>query len=288
MARYTGPSWKQSRRLKFSVLENGKELQKRNYAPGQHGQRRTKLSEYGDENEFSISHIYKASSFIRPNTIVEMGDSVYFVEGEKLKSFNGVSVKDVHISAMKFLEGQDNRWANAECFDGKYFLACRAKFDDEDVATEENFKNNALFVYDIENKHLDIVRGVDIKQLLPLSNGLKSKLIACFYNQYKGQIGQLTKDGSLFSFPLIAKWKSGQLDFGKATERKTIKSFQINSTCRCEISFISDEGEKTCIVKGGGKLQNEIVNLSGKNFEIEISSEKEIGKITNFVLTVMM
>ena len=46
MARYTGPSWKQSRRLKFSVLENGKELQKRNYAPGQHGQRRTKLSEY--------------------------------------------------------------------------------------------------------------------------------------------------------------------------------------------------------------------------------------------------
>ena len=43
MARYTGPSWKQSRRLKFSVLENGKELQKRNYAPGQHGQRRAKL-----------------------------------------------------------------------------------------------------------------------------------------------------------------------------------------------------------------------------------------------------
>ena len=47
MARYTGPSWKISRRLKFSILENGKELQKRAYAPGQHGQRRVKLSEYG-------------------------------------------------------------------------------------------------------------------------------------------------------------------------------------------------------------------------------------------------
>ena len=47
MARYTGPSWKVSRRLKFSTLENGKELQKRPYAPGQHGQKRTKLSEYG-------------------------------------------------------------------------------------------------------------------------------------------------------------------------------------------------------------------------------------------------
>ncbi|WP_423363346.1 30S ribosomal protein S4 [Mycoplasma sp. P36-A1] len=48
MARYTGPSWKLSRRLGFSILENGKELQKRPYAPGQHGKgRRTKLSEYG-------------------------------------------------------------------------------------------------------------------------------------------------------------------------------------------------------------------------------------------------
>jgi len=50
MARYTGPSWKLSRRLGFSILENGKELQKRPYAPGQHGKgRRVKLSEYGQQ-----------------------------------------------------------------------------------------------------------------------------------------------------------------------------------------------------------------------------------------------
>jgi len=48
MARYTGPSYKKSRRLGFSTLENGKDLAKRPYAPGQHGQdRRRKLSEYG-------------------------------------------------------------------------------------------------------------------------------------------------------------------------------------------------------------------------------------------------
>ena len=49
MARYTGPSWKVSRRLGFSILENGKELQKRPYAPGQHGQARKKISEYGQQ-----------------------------------------------------------------------------------------------------------------------------------------------------------------------------------------------------------------------------------------------
>ncbi len=47
MSRYTGPSWKISRRLKYSISESGKELGKRPYAPGQHGQRRGKLSEYG-------------------------------------------------------------------------------------------------------------------------------------------------------------------------------------------------------------------------------------------------
>lgn len=49
MARYTGPSWKISRRLNHSTLETGKELGKRPYAPGQHGQRRRKVSEYGQQ-----------------------------------------------------------------------------------------------------------------------------------------------------------------------------------------------------------------------------------------------
>jgi small subunit ribosomal protein S4 len=50
MSRYTGPSWKVSRRLGFSTLETGRELSKRAYAPGQHGpDRRKKLTEYGKQ-----------------------------------------------------------------------------------------------------------------------------------------------------------------------------------------------------------------------------------------------
>ncbi|ARK20616.1 30S ribosomal protein S4 [Sporosarcina sp. P26b] len=48
MARYTGPSWKLSRRLGISLTGTGKEIEKRPYAPGQHGpNQRKKLSEYG-------------------------------------------------------------------------------------------------------------------------------------------------------------------------------------------------------------------------------------------------
>ncbi|MEK3807623.1 30S ribosomal protein S4 [Metabacillus sp. SLBN-84] len=48
MSRYTGPSWKLSRRLGISLSGTGKELEKRPFAPGQHGPtQRKKLSEYG-------------------------------------------------------------------------------------------------------------------------------------------------------------------------------------------------------------------------------------------------
>lgn len=48
--RHTGSDWKRSRRLNYSTLETGKELVKRSYGPGQHGQsRRRKQSEYGKQ-----------------------------------------------------------------------------------------------------------------------------------------------------------------------------------------------------------------------------------------------
>ena len=50
MARYTGPSYKRSRRVGFSLSETGKEIAKRPYGPGQHGNaRHGKPSDYGNQ-----------------------------------------------------------------------------------------------------------------------------------------------------------------------------------------------------------------------------------------------
>ena len=47
MSRYTGSAYKKSRRVGFSTLENGKDLAKRPYKPGVHGQdRKGKASNY--------------------------------------------------------------------------------------------------------------------------------------------------------------------------------------------------------------------------------------------------
>lgn len=83
MARYTGPMYKKSRRFGFSVLESGKELAKRPYAPGEHGQdRRRKLSNYGIQlqEKQKVKFMYGLS---------EKQLHKLFVKALKMKGVNG-------------------------------------------------------------------------------------------------------------------------------------------------------------------------------------------------------
>ena len=75
MSRYTGPVWKVSRRLGFSVLESGKELNRRAYAPGQHGQKRKKLTEYGLQlaEKQKVRHMYGVNEKQFHNTFKRAG-----------------------------------------------------------------------------------------------------------------------------------------------------------------------------------------------------------------------
>ncbi|MBQ8908796.1 MAG: hypothetical protein IJY90_00690 [Clostridia bacterium] len=251
----------------------------------------TQVSVYSNNETFAISHMYKASEYIQPNTIVEFGDNIYFMEGDKLKVFNGSSVKDVPIKCLDLIKGQDARYMSAECFDGKYFLACRANFDDGEKIgcenSESGFKNNLLLVYDIENKQVDLLRGVDVRQMLALTNNLKSKLVVCFYNDNKGKIGQLVKNGSVFGQRYANLWKSGKLDFDMPGQRKRIKSFLIYSLSDCKVTLTSEEGEKNFFVKGGSEVQKISANLAGNTFGIEIAGLGEDDDyISNFVVTV--
>ncbi|WP_027409633.1 30S ribosomal protein S4 [Anoxybacteroides tepidamans] len=76
MARYTGPMWKLSRRLGISLSGTGKELQKRPYAPGQHGPgQRKKLSEYGLQlqEKQKLRHMYGVNERQFRKTFEEAG-----------------------------------------------------------------------------------------------------------------------------------------------------------------------------------------------------------------------
>ncbi|MGM7636373.1 30S ribosomal protein S4 [Bacillus sp. Hm123] len=76
MARYTGSTWKLSRRLGISLSGTGKELEKRPYAPGQHGpNQRKKLSEYGLQlqEKQKLRHMYGVNERQFRNLFVKAG-----------------------------------------------------------------------------------------------------------------------------------------------------------------------------------------------------------------------
>ena len=85
MSRYTGSSYKQARRVGFSLLENGKELARRPYGPGQHGaDRKGKLSNYGEQlkEKNKVRFMYGLNERQFHKT---------FKEAEKMKGIHGTN-----------------------------------------------------------------------------------------------------------------------------------------------------------------------------------------------------
>ena len=76
MSRYTGPSWKRSRRLGLSLSGTGKELSRRSYIPGDHGPNsRIKLSEYGTQlrEKQKLRWMYDVTERQFVNTFIKAG-----------------------------------------------------------------------------------------------------------------------------------------------------------------------------------------------------------------------
>ena len=76
MSRYTGSSYKQARRTSFSLLENGKELARRPYGPGQHGNdRKRRQSTYGEQlkEKNKVRFMYGLNERQFHKTFVEAG-----------------------------------------------------------------------------------------------------------------------------------------------------------------------------------------------------------------------
>lgn len=85
MSRYTGPSYKKARRVGFSITETGKELARRPYRPGQHGNdRKGKLSDYGTQlkEKQKVRFMYGLNEKQFKKT---------FKEAEKMKGIHGTN-----------------------------------------------------------------------------------------------------------------------------------------------------------------------------------------------------
>ena len=87
MAKFRGSIFKKSRRYNFSILETGKEFskgKKRTYAPGQHGLKRKKISNYGIQmqEKQKVKYMYGLTERQFKNT---------FIKAKKVKGITGTN-----------------------------------------------------------------------------------------------------------------------------------------------------------------------------------------------------
>ncbi len=244
-----------------------------------------KIYPFSSNNPLSITHIYYSTSLIIPQSIQRCGETMLFLSREGLHTFNGSMVKKLDLEVADLIDTEYYEKFTSACYKGKYFLACRMNFKDNDKIGCENselgYQNNAVLVYDVEKESVEIVRGVDICDFVPVESNIMSKLVCCFYNDYKKRLGQLTYDGKIFGQPTIKKWTSVTSDFGENGKTKIVKSITLSALKDCEIEIKSDLETKVYKVKGKEKGQKIKTNIKGKTFQISFVSRLGGQKISN-------
>ncbi len=236
-----------------------------------------KLSLYGSgETKFDLQNVYYSASYIYPSSIAKIGDYIMFATQDGVYSFDGSNVKKVELPFEKLLNSTRNTSVAAACFENKYFLACKIDFDDgEELGVESgSFENNAIIVYDLENKACTLMRGIDVRQFCVINTPYLQKLCAIFRGDKKAKVGELTCDGSFFGTQLKKVWRSPRTDFGFAGKLKRMMSVSVKPHTVCEIVIETEEGESISIsCKDSETTQRFLVNALSKSFVISIISQ---------------
>lgn len=249
----------------------------------------TKISTYATSGELNASHIFQSSSYIYPGSIASDGENIYFMTHDGFYKFNGAKVSRIELNMFNLFE--DNSHCNAICFESKYLLACRIDFNDGQTlgceAAESGYINNAIFIYNIASEKVELLRGIDVKQLLALNNPYKCKVVMCFNNANIGKLGELVENGQVFGVASHKAWVSPMTDFGLGDKVKRVEKFYIKTNCSCKVTITTEKTSREFVISAKNMLQHIKAGVTGRNFKFKIETDcGEGAEISNFQVSV--
>jgi len=188
----------------------------------------SRLTAFGDQEGFSVSHLFVSSAKIYPGSVAVCGDRILFLASNGLYSFDGYTATKI-LSNISSAFSKENNSSVGAFFEGKYYLALNAKFDDDIDFNETNFINNCLIEYDIKSKDYKITRGVDIAYIQPVMCGGYEKLYLCARNNDLSNYQVVTIDdsGIFLNKSLKKVWKSDFYNFNKKQKSKCLRSVSV-------------------------------------------------------------
>lgn len=248
----------------------------------------SRITAFGDQEGFSVSHLFVSSAKIFPNSVCVCGDRILFLASNGLYSFDGYTATKI-LSELENLFEQNNLAAHGAYFKGKYYLCLNLKFDESDYFNEEGFACNCLLEFEPKTGKYKIVRGVDIIHIQPVIVAFKEEIYFCARRNktenYK--VVTLNNLGKFLDKPLFKSWKTGFYNAGKNNKRKCLRSISLDCSSGVSIRVVSNTGEKATINPSHGAGTYNLM-LFGSKFSFEFYCDSDIGYVLSPELTLVI
>ena len=228
----------------------------------------SKITAYANQEEFSVAHLFLSSCKIYENTVCVCGDVVLMLLQDGVYAFDGVNVQKVNLNIENIIVPDKN--AIATYANGKYYLACKINFPDEDKIGCENtnYTNNSIVEIDLNNGSFSITRGIDAVYLYGAHDYCFNELFCCYRNNGKVDIGFIKQTGSVLDMDLPKLWRSPLTDFGYPNAKKILKEIYLNIHQPTEVIVETESLTKSFVVNPKNGLAKLCPNIVGTEFAL--------------------
>ncbi|MBQ9795525.1 MAG: hypothetical protein IJW36_01000 [Clostridia bacterium] len=234
------------------------------------------------KQEKTISQIYKSNTKIYANTVDISGNSILFMTKDGLYSFNGIKVAKLKVDFLSTFN-VDNAGAVASSNGVKYFLALRLNFNDgkQILCETGEYVNNTLLVVDTHDFTYEIIRGIDIKSLVPVKTEVFEKVLLTFNTVHTDKIGEIVNISKCVDVGLPKFWASENLTENFST--KLFTKLTVEADKDVVFTLKHDGGVHTFKTYATG-LNQFSFRICCKQVSLEIASDAESAVVKNVLL----
>lgn len=235
----------------------------------------TRVTAFGDQQQFSVSHLFTAGGRIMTDTVTVCGDRILFLTESGLYAFDGYnSVKLLDMMSDRFVFTEK---ACAEYHNGNYYFSCDFKYNmaafDKEFIVEyiPPATLPTLFEYDIHKKDLRFMRNVRVQVLRSLYSRQKNSMIMI---NTAGKL--MTVDGSGVYMGVVQNklWHSAKSDLSVPDMDKTIREIYIRTDKACSLRIKTERGETILDIAGSPLPQRIRTCITGRLFTVTLFSDK--------------
>ncbi len=228
----------------------------------------TKAEIHGNASEFELTECNVNCGTIHGNTVKACGEKIVFVADNGLYSFDGTKAVQLLSGISNLFDKQSFSSCVAQYHNGKYILAFRANFGDNNKVLCEfgQYVNNALLIYDTTDSNYSIMRGADVCEMYVYNSSL---LLNVRYNN-SVVTGCLSQSGKLFdnSMPKLrisAPYRFDSLD------KKFVRYVEVGKVCGdVQLVVVSDGTVNLYAVQRSNLPQKIMVRTQAQEFAIGI------------------